>query len=318
MPNLTAWSVVIPTYRGQALLEKHLPDVAKILEPGDQLIIVDDASGPDDNTLAWLEKQRATWERRKVELTIVGLTTNVRFAGAVNAGVDAAKHDFVCLLNNDVSPLSERFKATALTHFHDDQLFAVGCAEVRERSTTAQVFGRGTGNFRRGLLVHWYDPDQSTAKTLWTAGGSMIFDTHKFRELGGFDRLFAPAYEEDRDLSYRALKHGWQILFDRSLRVLHQHETTNQSAFGQRNIEIVSWKNQFLFVWKNITDPGLLWQHLFWLPYHLIVSGWRSQGAATYGFGSAFLQLPQALQQRRQTRYLWARSDREVLETYGS
>lgn len=317
MSKLPPWSIVIPTYKGRALLEKHLPDVAKVVEPGDQVVIVDDASG--DDTIAWLETQVAHWKKRDVTLTIVGLTKNARFAGAVNAGVEAAQHSYVCLLNNDVSPISSEFKKTALSYFADQpQLFAVGCAEVQTTQPNAQVFGRGTGNFRRGLLVHWYDPDQTQTKTLWTSGGSMVFDTAKYRELDGMDKLFAPAYEEDRDLSYRALKHGWTILFAPELRVLHQHETTNQTAFGKRNIEIVSWKNQFLFVWKNITDANLMLQHVLWLPYHLTVSNWRSGGAAGQGFLRAVQQLGHALRQRNAAQELWEKTDEQVLNQSGS
>lgn len=307
-----AISVVIPTYNGRGLLAKHLPDVEKILQPGDEIIIVDDASS--DDTIAWLEKQTAHFDTLQIDLRWVHLETNQRFARAVNAGVSLAAHPYILLLNNDVSPLSPDLREQLLAWFTQPDFFAVGCAEVRENQPEAPLFGRGTGDFQRGFLTHWYDPEQYTHATLWTAGGSMLFDRVKFETLGGFDPLFAPAYEEDRDLSYRALKHGWHLAFEYRARVWHQHETTNQSVFGKRPMEIISWKNQFIMVWKNVTDPLLVLQHWLWLPYHLTITNWRTRGTLGRGFWRALRQLPAILAARRALTPLWQHTDRQVLQ----
>ncbi len=304
-----ALSVVIPTYNGRHLLQKHLPRVLEILKPGDEVIIVDDASS--DDTEKWI---RSVTTAPKISLHYKKHSKNRRFAAAVNTGVRLAKRPFVLLLNNDVSPLSEDFRAEILYPFlHDPELFAVGCAEVSTTQADAPISGRGTGGFRRGLLTHWYDSNQHSPTTLWTSGGSMAFDREKFLEIGGMDTLFYPAYEEDRDLSYRALKHGWKIRFLPHVRVLHQHETTNSSVFGRRNMEIMSWKNQFLLVWKNITDPILLLQHVFWLPYHLTISNLKTKGVVGAGFIQALQQLPDLMRQRRSAYKLWKRTDKAVL-----
>ena len=46
-------SVVIPSYKGVHLFEKNLPAVFEATRNKDQVIIVDDASGKDDNTIDW-------------------------------------------------------------------------------------------------------------------------------------------------------------------------------------------------------------------------------------------------------------------------
>lgn len=309
--KLTPISVVIPTYNGRTLLAKHLPDVAKVLDAGDEILIVDDAS--TDDTVEWVQTQVPLYETKGLHLHLLAHAQNKRFAAAVNTGVEAATHKYVFLLNNDVSPLTPDIKKQLLSWFSDPDFFAVGCAEVHTNTPQAQVFGRGTGGWKRGLLVHWYDPDQTSHTTLWTAGGSMFFSTEKFRELGGMDTLFYPAYEEDRDLSYRALKHGWKLAFEPKARVLHQHETTNASVFGQRRMQVDSWKNQYLLVWKNITDVRLLLEHFLWLPYHVLLSGYRSNWTATQGFFKAVGQLGQALRQRHRVQPLWKHSDQQVL-----
>ena len=304
-------SVVIPTFNGLHLLQKHLPQVAKILRPGDEIVVVDDAS--NDETVPWLRQQKKSYAEKKLQLTIVAKKKNQRFAAAVNAGVAASKHNNVLLLNNDVTPLSPDLCSKLLAWFTNSLIFSVGCGEVREKTVNAQLFGRGTGAWQRGFLTHYYDPRQKNHATLWTTGGSMMFDKEKFMQLGGFDKLFYPAYEEDRDLSYRALKRGWDIVFDYETRVWHQHETTNQSVFGKTEMAINSWKNQFLIVWKNV-DLLHLWEHLLWLPFHLIITNSRTQGALGKGFWRALKNLPQVASKRHREQRFWKRTDREVLD----
>ncbi len=303
-------SVVIPTYNGRKLLEKHLPEVARVLQKGDEIVIADDAS--TDDTVQWLQSYTAELKKSDITLTWAVHEKNQRFSATVNTGVKKAVHNSIFLLNNDVSPLTSDIVARLQVWFSDPDMFAVGCAEVTENASDARVSGRGTGDFRRGLAVHWYDPDQTVHNTLWTTGGSMMLDREKFLAIGGMDTLYYPAYEEDRDLSYRALKHGWKVLFEPRARVWHQHESTNASVFGKRKMLIDSWKNQYLFVWKNITDLDLLFLHIIWLPYHLTFSSARSNGAAFQGFIRAVAQLPYALQQRSAVRSLWRLSDKDV------
>lgn len=306
-------SVVIPTYNGLSLLKKHLPDVIATLQKGDEIIIVDDAG--TDETPDWSLQQEQKYEKAGIAIRCIRHEKNQRFAAAVNTGVAHAQHNYIFLLNNDVSPLNEKSVTLLLRWFAEPTMFAVGCAEVGERTKDATISGRGTGGWHRGLAVHWYDANQALSNTLWTSGGSMFFDKKKFITLGGFDTLYAPAYEEDRDLSFRALKHGWKVAFDPEVIVHHQHESTNKDIFGQRVMADVSWKNQYLFVWKNITDKDLLASHLLWLPYHLILSGYRSHGSSVRGFIRALHQLPQAFFHRQQVSPLWKRSDRNVFAT---
>lgn len=318
-PQRPSVSVVIPTYAGKKLLQKHLPDVLKQLQAEDEIVVVDDASPATDDSMVWLQKQVSDYAKSGITLTIRQHQKNQRFAATVNTGISAAQHNLIWLLNNDVSPLTKNSVSRAWQWFQNDpKLFAVGCAEVQTDKADAQKYGRGTGNFQRGLLVHWYDPDQTLTKTLWTAGGSMFVDRKKFLAIGGMDPLFAPAYEEDRDLSYRALKRGWTILHDAEIIVHHQHETTNSSVFGQRGIAVASWKNQFLLVWKNVSDPLFLLQHFLWLPYHITISNAREQGAVWQGFWQALSRLPLVWKFRSAESQHWRISDKELLKTFGS
>lgn len=303
LPNKTAMpiSLIIPTYNGLALLKKHLPDVLAALRKGDELIIVDDAS--TDGTVDYLTQLFTcsplhipvtdvacfSGRNRAIEIQVLVNQKNARFAASCNRGVMQAKSDIIVLLNNDVSPERD-FISYLLPHFKDESVFGVGCKE-KASSERNREYGKSEAHFERGFYVHRRSDDQNTfGPTSWVAGGSGAFRKSMWERLHGFDLDFRPAYGEDIDLSYRAQLHGWKTLFEPKSVVYHVHESTNDSVFGQKSIEVMSFKNAILFMWKNTRGRELL-LHFFWLPYHLVFTSIRSQGRFLQGFFLALKQM---------------------------
>lgn len=304
-------SIIIPTYNGKGLLEKHLEAVIGALkfwedhEKGQgkgEIIVIDDAS--TDGTAEWLKR-----DFQKVR--IVRNLQNLRFAQSCNRGMQTATGDVVILLNNDVKPHPE-FLVPLLKHFSDTNVFAVGCREINRSGEKELIGGRGVMAFRRGLVAHWRPKDQESHDASWVSAGSAAYRREAWLKLGGFDRLFRPAYEEDRDLCWQALKAGYKLVFEPKAPVWHDHETTNRSVFGSWMIELYSMKNQLLFVWKNLSCLYLLF-HLLWLPYHLFLTTIRTRGIFLVSFFLAVVQLPEVLTSRRRASRHWKRSDEEVL-----
>ncbi|MDQ3008198.1 MAG: glycosyltransferase family 2 protein [bacterium] len=280
MPKVTA---VIPTHNGLVLLEKNLPQVLKAMQDNDEVMIVDDAS--TDTTVQWLKEtfqlsdgDRASDENgsysvytncitlgsKMLEITVLKNESNLRFAEAVNRGVKLSKHAYIFLLNNDVAPFPKVLKYL-LSYFKSSQVFAVGCLEYQ--SDAEQSSGRNKLWFERGLFQHARAKRQVSGKTAWVSGGSGLFDREKWLILGGFDKRFYPAYWEDVDLSYRATQKGWKVWFSAEAQVHHNHESTNTTVFGQKQIAQMSWRHQQLFTWlHSSTKRRLLF--LLWWPYH--------------------------------------------------
>lgn len=257
-------SFVIPTYNGKSLLEKNLPMVIREMTSGDELLIIDDASS--DDTKSWLE----TTIRKKVIkqngiFTLIVNEENLRFGASCNKAVQKARHNLIFLLNNDVSPHQNVAKILS-EHFNDKQVFGVSCLEKEIKNGKVVYHGKNKIKFERGLFIHSKANDMESGETAWVIGGSGMFDKDKWLSLGGFDSLFYPAYWEDIDLSFRAKKQGWKVLFDARAVVDHNHESTNLDVFGQKKLEKISWENIFKFTWKH----GDIWQKiafLIWQPY---------------------------------------------------
>lgn len=264
--------------------------------------MVDDAS--TDGTVEWLKNTYS-------EIKIMKNQYNLRFGASCNYGVKEARGEVVVLLNNDVQPESS-FLKPLLLHFERSDTFAVGCKEINIEGEHVVFGGRGVMKFQRGLITHWRPLDQSDKHAGWVSAGSAAYRRSLWLKLGGMDQLFRPAYEEDRDLSWQAVKAGYQLIFEPDSIVTHSHQTTNDRVFGSAMIKIYSMKNQLLFVWKNISSPGLLAQHLFWLPYHLICTTFRTKGLFLVAFFLACRQLPEVFLSRKSASHHWRRSDEEI------
>jgi len=272
-------SVVIPNYNGQNLLEKNLPSVISAC-PQAEIIVVDDAS--KDDSIKFLRKKYPN-------IKIISNKTNQRFAISCNKGIKSAKHNIIVLLNNDVSPQKD-FLQPLLKHFDNPQVFAVGCLEIQTKDNKQIIYGRNICQFKRGFLIHKRAKNQNKQTTCWIAASSMALDKQKYLDLNGMDSLFSPAYWEDIDLSWRAKQKNWQILFEPKSKVNHNHETTNLQAFGKTKIELMSFRHQILFVWKNIKGLQLI-KHFLWLPYHLIFTTIRTKGIFLLALIQAILKI---------------------------
>ncbi len=300
-------SIVIPNYNGRKLLERNLPKVlqaCKVWGGKFEIVIVDDAS--TDESVAFLQKKYP-------QIKLIAHRTNKRFAITCNEGVKAAQGEIILLLNTDVIPRDD-FLKPLLENFGDPLVFAVGCREKSIQKGKIIYSGRARGCFKRGFLKHWRAVDQNEKETLWAASGSAAYRKKIWNLLGGFDPLFRPAYVEDLDFSYRALKAGFKVLFEPRSLVFHQHETTNKEALGEREMKIAAFKNQILFVWKNITDKNLLLSHFVWLPYHLVFSTIATKGLFLAGFSKACKQLFHALKSRKRVKKLFKLPDRTLLK----
>ena len=278
-------SIVIPSYKGVHLYKKNLQAVLDCMRDQDELIVVDDASGSEDDTIIWFENKFATkkqestpveetdfylgqYKEKNKTLRIVLLVNhqNQRFGASSNRGFKASQNELVFLINNDVAPHQDCLQYL-IPHFNNEKVFAVGCLE--HETHVNEIGGRNKLWFERGMFLHSRYKDLSGGETAWASGGSAMFKKSIFEKIGGFDKLYYPAYWEDIDLSFQARKQGFLVLFEPKAQVDHNHETTNRSVFGEQKINEMSWKNAKKFTWKN----GNFWQKisfLLWQPYWLI------------------------------------------------
>lgn len=304
--------VVIPSYCSWANLRDNLPALLQeTRRSGTPVLVVDDAS-PDDTP------DRLAEEFPDVRL--VRRSVNGGFGAACNEGVLAADAPIVYLMNADVR-VTPGFLEPVLASFADDpSVFAVSSIAVSRDGRTVED-GPRRAELRRGHLK-WTRFDRQAllalerpVPTLYAVGAHVAVDRRRFLELGGFDGLYAPFYWEDVDLSYRALKRGWRVLCEPRSRVHHLREGSDiERTQPRRRYVLANHRNRFLFVWKNLHDPGLFWgRHV--LPVVLrALFGWLALDTRFYrALGAALPRLPRAFEARRDERRAALRSDVDIL-----
>ncbi len=324
-------SIIIPNYNGENLLKKNLPKIQEALDSykdvKTEIIVADDAS--TDGSAAYIKNEilsirqaqdkniKNTYKNLKIKL--IQNDKNLGFSSTVNRGAKEAEGDVLILLNTDIVPEKE-FLKYVLPHFEDEKMFAVGCmdksidlpaGEAGEGKVVLR--GRGLGRWEKGFLVHRRGEVDKT-DTLWVSGGSGAFRKSIFQKLGGLNELYNPFYWEDIDISYRAQKAGYKVLFEKKSIVIHEHsEGSIKKHYSEFKIRTIAYKNQFVFVWINATDLDLQLLHLLWLPYHFLKALIRLDVPFFLGFLKAFILLPKIIKSSFRTQRLFIKSDKEVL-----
>jgi len=307
---MTTISIVIPNYNGAALLEKNLKEVTKLASANKtitEIIVVDD--GSTDNSVVLINNKFAN------VVKLIQKNTNTGFGDTVNTGVNASLGDFVLLLNTDTIPVSLNQENLA-PYLKMDNLFAVGFLDQSVEKGGIVERGRGIGIFHRGFLLHRKGRLEEQ-NTLWASSGSSLYNKRIWQKLGGLDLIYSPFYWEDLDISYRALKRGYLVLFARNLIVSHFHDKgAIRTHFTSQKINSIALRNQLIFVWKNITDTGFVLNHLFYLPIHLFSTIIKGDFSFLLAFFQALAKMGQILKKRAIEYRQKKVSDTELLKVF--
>ncbi len=311
-------TIVIPNYNGEDVLRKNLPKVLSEVENYKdgkiEVIVVDDAS-TDSSESVISNFIRSAGSGQISNLKFFKNNKNLGFSSTVNKGVGHAKGDIVVLLNTDVYP-EKGFLDPLLNNFKDKSVFAVGCMDKSIENGKVVLRGRGLGTWKRGFLVHKRG-EVDARNTLWVSGGSGAFRKDIWNKLGGLNELYNPFYWEDMDLSYRAQKSGYKVIFEPQSVVFHEHEKgaikRNYTPF---KIKTIAYRNQFIFVWSNVTDFRLRLFHVIFLSYHLIKALKRLDIAFFIGFFKALILLPKVIKLNTKTHKLFCKKDSVVIAQF--
>lgn len=302
--------VVIPNYNGLKLINENLPKVIESVKKYKaKIIIVDDCSEKDE--FEGLSDFVNRLNTKKIIL--LRNEKNLGFSSTVNRGVSDSDADLVVLLNTDVIPEKEFLDAALKDFLSDLNLFGVGFMDKSIEEGKFVLRGRGLASWHKGMITHRRG-EVDKSDTFWISGGSSLIRRDLFEKLSGFDDLYNPFYWEDIDLSYRARKAGFSIKFESKSVVEHRHkEGSIRRHYGDFKIKTIAYRNQFIFIWKNITDINLILSHVLWLPYHSLRALVRFDTPFFLGLFLAFKRLPAIIGRRKRQRKLYQKKDFDLI-----
>jgi len=197
-----------------------------------ELIIVDNASSDETGELL----------DRLENIKLIRNDENLGFVKAVNQGAALAGADHLLLLNNDAFIEPGALGAALETLREEVDAGAVGgriqtldgrlqeAGNIIWRDGSCAGYGRG-GNPEDGEFRFRRDVD-------YCSGAFLLFATALFKELGGFDEDFAPAYYEESDFCLRLRQRGLRTIYEPRA-VLRHYEFAStggiEAATAQQN-----------------------------------------------------------------------------------
>jgi GT2 family glycosyltransferase len=309
-------SIVIPSWNGKALLQRFLTSVIKACKSYDgesEIIIIDD--GSTDGTEGFICKNYP-------QVMLIRLPSNQGFSHACNLGMKEARGDIVVLLNNDML-VDKDFLMFLPEPFKNEKVFGVRPGLKWLDDKTDFDFN----SFFIGLKWKWglielpmlkVQKRKSYPYISCISGGAGAFDRKKWLEIGGFDESFSPFYYEDADISYRAWKRGWIILYEPRSHVYHLPSSTIRRLFSPNCIEEISERNRYFLVWKNIWNPLFILHHLFFIPLRILISFLPAQSYKLKGFLLALKRLNRIIEARNREKECSVRTDREIFDLFSS
>lgn len=321
-------SIVIPTWNGVELLKRFFPSVIRAAAHYRQttgndieIVLVNDAGS--DATPEWLNAEYLTG-KAAMDIRLLTNEENLGFGKSVNRGIREARYPLVLLLNNDVE-VDEDAIAPLVAHFTDPSVFAVHC-RVFEFESRRECGSGQLGSFARGSIrVHqrYQTPPESHRRdcrrrplySIFATGGAAMYARDTFLALGAFEELLSPSYWEDVDISYRAWKRGYTVLYE-PLSIVHHRISSTMGKLNRRKLWRVQQRNRLIFHWLNLHDRRLFASHLLWLTFLTLTALLRLQPLFLLAVLDALRHLPQIRQRRREEMALAKRSDREVFEVF--
>ncbi len=289
-PDRVGLSIVVVTFNSRDAVGRSLSALVEQLDPGDEVIVVDNASS--DGTA---ELVRAV----APDATVLEQERNLGFAAACDVGAAAASRELIVLLNPDAVPapgFSEAIRRPALDGrgwtawmgLVTAQGGSVVNSDGGELHFTGIAWAGGAG----GLAT-----ESEAREVAFLSGACLAIPRGTWIEAGGFPEQFF-LYHEDVDLSLRLRLAGGRIGIEPAARVDHTYEFAkgpDKWLYLERN-RWATLIRTYPLALLALLAPALLATELALLAVSA-PGGWGPQKLRSYGH--VLRWLPRLLRERR-------------------
>lgn len=210
-------TIIIPVYKGLKDLENCLRSLSQHInsEPSFEIIALDDCPS-----------ERALWAiPQSGGLLKINNEHNLGFLHNCNKGATFARGRYLCFLNSDTIVSAGWLKSMVDCLSHTSNVGIVGGMLINNDGTIQDAgwrilrngWGHPIGNGESpndGRFTYRREVDCVT-------GANLLISKSLFDSLGGFDKLYAPAFYEEFDLSFRARRLGFKTFYEPRSRVVH-------------------------------------------------------------------------------------------------
>lgn len=157
--------------------------------------------------------------------------TNQGFLRNCNQAAKAARGKYVMFLNNDTQVTPKWLSSLVDLIESDLSIGMVGSKLVypdgRLQEAGGIIWSDGSG-WNYGRLD---DPDKAEYNYVkdvdYISGAAILLSVDLWKQIGGFDERFAPAYCEDSDLAFEVRKAGYRVVYQPLSKVIHFEGVSN-------------------------------------------------------------------------------------------
>lgn len=220
-------SVVVPVHNAFATTYNCLASLLLAFNKAPfEVIVVDDGSDDETEHLKALVRG----------ITVLRTASARGFVHSCNMGAEAARGEYLVMLNNDTEVSSGWIDELLHVFRNFDRAGLVGAKLLYPDGTLQEAGGiifRNADAWNYGRNGNANDPRYNyTRQVDYVSGACIMVPRALWRELGGFDTEFAPAYFEDTDLAYRVRARGYKTLYTPFSRVVHFEGVSNGTDTG--------------------------------------------------------------------------------------
>ncbi|NML14166.1 glycosyltransferase [Azohydromonas caseinilytica] len=241
-------SIIIPAYgkvdvtlRCLAALHRFPPTMPY------EVIVVEDASGEADAERVGLVPG----------VRFVVNKQNLGFLRSCNAAAQMARGRYLLLLNNDTQVMAEAVDALRRTFDAHPQAGLVGSKLIypdgRLQEAGGIVWSDGSGRNHGRMGNRFAREYNYLRETDYVSGASIMVEAALWRQLGGFDERFCPAYYEDTDLAMQIRQAGRLVIYQPASTVVHLEGVSNGTDAnpGIKRYQYVN-AGKFLDKWREV------------------------------------------------------------------
>ena len=164
-------------------------------------------------------------------LVICRNSVNQGFLRNCNNAAKQAKGEYLMFLNNDTQ-VTEGWLSSLVDLLERDPSIGMAGSKLvypdgRLQEAGGIIWSDGSG-WNYGRLDNPDKPEYNYVKDVdYISGAAILLSNRLWKQIGGFDTRFAPAYCEDSDLAFEVRRAGYRVVYQPRSRVIHFEGVSN-------------------------------------------------------------------------------------------